>query len=85
MIHELSNEGKVVDREWHAFRQQARETAMSPEEFDDRQRTRFNLDDDDRLAPARITGANNPETYTGDGEGDLAPAPDYDSRNEPYR
>lgn len=85
MILQRSNEGKVVDDEWHAFRQMARETTMSPEEFDDRDRTRYNLDSDDRLAPARITGANNPETYIGDGEGDLKPAPEYDSRNEPYR
>jgi hypothetical protein len=85
MIHDHANEGKVVDAEWHAFRQMARETAMSPEEFDDRDRTRYNLDDDDPVAPARITGANNPETYEGDGEGDLAPLPDYDSGDAPYR
>ena len=65
MIHERSNEGKVTDPKWRAFREMARRTAFSPEEFSPEERVRYNLDDDDRVAPARITGANNPDSYNG--------------------
>ena len=65
MIHEKSNEGKSASAEWRAFRQRARENAFSPEEFSDIERTEYNLDSDDRLSPAGITGQDNPASYDG--------------------
>lgn len=51
-----NNSGKVTDGEWHRFRATARRTAWSPEEFSGPERTRYNLDADDALSPAGVTG-----------------------------
>lgn len=84
MIHERSNEGKVVDEDWHEFRQRARETAHSPEEFSDPERTEYNLDSDDDLSPAGITGQDHKEYGVG---GDPGPdeASGHDIREDPWR
>lgn len=87
MHTEKNNPGKVTDPEWHRFRQRARETAFSPEEFADVDRTRYNLDNDDHLSPAGITGQDNPETTQGDspGPGESVPPEERDLRTDPYR
>lgn len=65
MQHERGNEGKPVWSEWHNFRERARRTAYSPEEFSAIDRTRYDLDNDDPRS-ANITGRDNPDTYDGD-------------------
>ena len=65
MILPEANAGKAVDDAWHHFRAVARHVAFSPEEFSPAERVRYNLNDDDNFAPARITGANNPQTREG--------------------
>lgn len=55
--HERGN-GKFVWSSWHRRRQEARETAMSEEEFSEQEQNAFDLD------TAGITGEDNPETYT---------------------
>lgn len=84
MHHEKANDGKVVDPDWHRFRENARETAMSEEEFSSIDRGRYNLDDDDELSPAGITGQDNPETWTGDDVGPGTTKP-HDIREDPWR
>ena len=49
---------KPLDGEWHRFRQEARESAFSINEFSDEEITRYDLE------TARITGKENPRTYT---------------------
>lgn len=49
---------KPIDSRWHEFRQNARETAFSIEQFGPIERERYDLD------TAEITGAENPRTYT---------------------
>jgi len=49
---------KPLDSEWHKFRQEARESAFSINEFSDEEINRYNLE------TARITGKENPRTYT---------------------
>jgi len=65
MHHKKANDGKVISGDWHATRQRARENAFSPEEFSEIERTEYNLDSDDRLSPAGITGQDNPASYDG--------------------
>lgn len=79
-----NNPGKVTWAEWHRFRQEARETAHSPEEFSDPDRTRYNLDDDDSLSPAGITGQDHEDLDDGDavGPGDTKP---MNLRDQPHR
>lgn len=84
MPHTTENNSKVAWPEWHGRRQEARRTAYSPEEFSDIERTRFNLDSDDRLSPAGITGEYNPETYEGSNPGP-GPTDDEDIRDQPTR
>lgn len=84
MHHHKANDGKVVDPEWHRFRQNARENAFSPEEFSDIDRGRYNLDDDDPVSPAGITGEDNPRTYIGDSPG-IGPTTEHDIRDDPTR
>jgi len=86
-MHTEQNNSKVAGSEWHERRQEARETAFSPEEFSRGERTRFNLNDDDHLSPAGITGEDNPETYEGDdpGPGESVPPEQRDIRDDPYR
>ncbi|AHG00917.1 hypothetical protein HALLA_12095 [Halostagnicola larsenii XH-48] len=60
---------RAVDGEYHAFRERARKTAFSEEEFDPIDQERYDLDD------AGIDGRDNPDTYEasgqlGDWEGD---------------
>jgi hypothetical protein len=38
MLHHKGNAGKPVDGEWHEFRDRARRTAFSAEEFSDVER-----------------------------------------------
>lgn len=77
MLHDRANEGKPVDEEWHLRRQDARETAFSPEEFSPQERERFDLDD------AGITGEDNPETFHGQDR--LNPDVEGDIRDVPWR
>lgn len=58
MQHERSS--PVVWTKWHRERQDARENAMSPEEFSPQERDAFDLDD------AGVTGEDNPRTYSGE-------------------
>lgn len=60
MLHHRGNGGQPADEEWHAFREQARKTAFSKEEFSDIDQTRFDLD------TAGITGEDNPDSYDGE-------------------
>ena len=60
-----SPSGKAIDSEWHTARREARENAFSINEFGDIEITRFDLD------TARITGRENPDTYTLDPAIDL--------------
>ncbi len=53
-----SESGKRVDAGYHQFRQEARESAFSINEFSDEEINRYNLE------TARITGRENPRTYT---------------------
>ncbi len=53
-----SESGKRVDADYHQFRQEARESAFSINEFSDEEINRYNLE------TARITGRENPRTYT---------------------
>lgn len=73
---------RPVDADWHEFRARARREAFSPEEFDDIDRERFDLDDDAERS-ARITGEENPDTYRGVGSG-LDPQ-GRDIREDPIR
>lgn len=84
MIHERSNEGRVIDLDWHEFRRIARRTAFSPEEFSEQERERYNLDDDDPLS-ARITGEENPDTYSGVSSEDIDPLPVSPRSEDPIR
>lgn len=79
-----NNPGKVASGEWHRFRQHARETAHSPAEFSDVDRTRYNLDDDDAISPAGITGQDHVDYDDGDdvGPGDRKP---MNLREDPWR
>ena len=52
-----SPSGKVVDREWHERRKEARRNAMTIAEFGKQEITRFDLD------TADITGRENRQTY----------------------
>lgn len=61
MMHQRSNGGRGVHAEWHEFRDEARRTAFSAEEFSEIDQERYDLD------TAGITGEDNPETYQGDG------------------
>lgn len=87
MLHERDNSGRVTRGEWHRFRQDARETAFSEEEFSRKERERYNLDKDDELS-ADITGETNDETYVGD-DTSVEPAggsaEEQDLRNVPGR
>lgn len=65
-MHSAKNNSKVTDPEWHRFRDRARNEAFSPEEFTEAERVRYNLDSDDALAPAGITGEDTDATYVGD-------------------
>lgn len=58
MQHHRDNSGSPVWASWHAGRQDARETAMDVDEFSDGEVEQFDLD------TARITGRENPDTYT---------------------
>lgn len=88
MIDHRDNSGRVVWGEWHDFRQEARETAFSEEEFSEADRQLYNLDEDDPLS-ARIKGGRyNDETYIGDdmGVSDAGGTPEErDLRNQPGR
>jgi len=85
MIHERGNSGKQASQDWLEFRAMARETAFSPEEFSEQERTRYNLDSDDRLAPARITGANSPDSYNGADSSLLDDVPVVPLEDDPTR
>lgn len=65
MRHHRANDGRPLDPEWHEFREQARRTAFSSEEFSDQERERFDLDDDAERS-AGITGEDNPDSYEGE-------------------
>jgi len=52
-----SEHAKRLDRRWHEFRQNARETAFSVEAFAPEDQVQYDLD------TARITGEENPRTY----------------------
>ena len=72
MLHSRDNSGRKVDSDWHHFREKARRTSFSKEEFSDIDQERYDLD------TAGITGEDNPESYNGrerfDVEGDADPA-----------
>lgn len=57
MQHERSNSGSKVWREWHEQRRQARETAMSSDEFGPVETEAYDLD------TADIEGDTNPESF----------------------
>jgi len=70
MPHDTKNNpGKVTWDKWSRFRQEARRTAHSPEEFSDPDRTWFNLDSDDDISPAGITGQYHEDYDDGDSVG----------------
>jgi hypothetical protein len=52
------NSQKAVDSEWHEFRHEARTTAFDIQEFGDIDIEKYDLE------TARITGQENPDTYT---------------------
>lgn len=52
-----SASAKAVDKEWHKFRQSAREDAFSLGAFSENDIIRYNLE------TAQITGEDNPRTY----------------------
>jgi len=86
MYSAKSNAAKPADASWHEFRKRARREAFSPEEFSDAERVRFNLDSDDRLSPAGITGEANPQSYDGSDPGGIDPdPPTYDPDDDPVR
>ena len=51
------NDGKFLTERYHQFREEARQTANSPEEFAESDRIEFELDD------AQITGEDNAKNY----------------------
>ena len=53
-----SKSARPVDGEWHQRREEARRTAFSVNEFGPAEISKFNLD------TARITGEDNPLSYT---------------------
>lgn len=53
-----SPSSKVTDEEWHRFRQRARKTAFSIDQFSDEEVTRFDLE------TAQIDGSDNPRSFT---------------------
>ncbi len=55
-----SNDSKKIRKDWHTFRENARQTAFGPEEFAPSDRIEYDLDD------AGITGEDNDRTYTYD-------------------
>lgn len=85
MIPSKGNSGRVVDADWHQFREHARNEAFSPIEFSDKERERFNLNSDDPLYPANIDGSETDETYTGDDTGVGPVVERRDLRNLPGR
>jgi hypothetical protein len=58
VLFDRTKSGKRIDSRWHSFREQARRTAVSPEEFAPSDRVHYDLD------TAGITGKDNPRTYT---------------------
>lgn len=56
-MHTTRNDGRFVWREYLERRQEARETAMSADEFGPIETAKFDLD------TARIDGMENPESY----------------------
>ena len=52
-----SADQKSISGEWHKFREQARRTTYSKDEFSDEEIIRYDLD------TARITGRENPRSY----------------------
>ncbi|UXF50639.1 hypothetical protein 7908G4C8_33 [Haloquadratum phage sp.] len=58
MMFPESASAKAVDKEWHKFRQSAREDAFSLGAFSNNDIIRYNLN------TAGITGEDNPRTYT---------------------
>lgn len=60
MMFKRAESAKPVDADWHEFRQTARKTAFSPDEFSETEKVKYDLD------TARITGEENPRTYTVD-------------------
>jgi len=65
VMFERSRGSRAVSTDWHEFRLNARRNAYSKEEFSDEENIRYNLD------TARITGRENPDTYTVDRPIDL--------------
>jgi len=88
MMHHRGNEAKPAERKWRAFRERARETAFSPEQFGGPTRAHYDLDNDDPRS-AGITGQDNPETYRGQnvGPGDAEGSGDteHDAREMEWR
>lgn len=85
MIHEKANDGKVISSDWHRFRAEARRTAFSPEEFSQIERTEYNLDSDDRLSPAGVTGQDNPDSYDGSDAVGITREPEVPLEDDPTR
>jgi GH25 family lysozyme M1 (1,4-beta-N-acetylmuramidase) len=57
-MHFKRSEGaKAVDREFHEFRQRARQTGFNVDQFGDSEIAAYNLE------TARITGSDNPHSY----------------------
>lgn len=85
MIHDRSNEGRVVRMDWRHFRDIARRTAQSAEEFSEQDQERYNLDWDDRVASARISGESNPDSYSGASAEGIEPHGPVDTDDDPIR
>lgn len=60
MMFREAESAKPLDKEWHLMRQKARTTTFSLDEWSDEEILRWDLD------TARITGRDNPRTYTYD-------------------
>ena len=55
--HAFGNDGKLLNADYHEFRQKARETAFSIEEFGEIEIEKYDLDN------IEFSGKDNPESY----------------------
>lgn len=72
MLSHKDERGSKVWRRWHAFREMARDTAMSDEQFSGIERETYDLE------TARITGDQYDDTYVV--QADFEGEKDYDIR-----
>ena len=72
MALSTDNDGRFIWPKWHRVRQRKRETTSNPDESDDQERRKYDLDDDDPFS-ARIDGEETEGRFTGEDIGPRQP------------